>query len=363
MPLQAEFCKYRLNFTFDAGTSRGILKFKDTYLIKVFHDSNPEKYGLGEAGPLVSLSIDDRPDFEQQLKKIINSIASFNFSIAPEEIPDIIKETVPINYPAISFGLEVALLDLMLGGNRQIIPNSWSQSPFHPLEINGLVWMGNQSFMKEQIQSKLEQGFSCIKMKIGAIEFEKELQLLADIRQQYSKDIITLRVDANGAFSPDDALKKLEALARYDIHSIEQPIQPGQWEQMQYLCQESPIPIALDEELIGIFAKNEKKQLLEELNPQFIILKPTLLGGLAATSEWIEIAENLNIKWWITSALESNIGLNAIAQFTATAGVTLPQGLGTGQLYHNNFSSPLHVEHGKLFYQPENKWDLTLLKF
>lgn len=362
MPLQAEYGKFRLDFTFDAGTSRGILKHKDTYFIKIFDQTHPEMHGLGEAGPLKGLSMDDLPDFEAHLYQVCKSMESIEYPENQEQITEIVKATIPEKFPSIRFGIETALLDILLGGKRQIIPNSWSQQPYQPIPINGLVWMGNPSFMLEQIQRKLEQGFSCIKMKIGAIDFESELKLLAFIRQNFSGREITLRVDANGAFSPGDAMIKLESLAKYDLHSIEQPIQPKQWESMKYLCRESPIPIALDEELIGILGKDEKQQLLEEIRPQFIILKPTLVGGLAATAEWIEIAEILNTGWWITSALESNIGLNAIAQFTATYPLHMPQGLGTGQLYHNNIASPLFVENGYLHHQPGRLWDLSALQ-
>ena len=363
MPLQAAYCKFRLNFTFEAGTSRGVLTYKDTYFIKVYKTSHPDIYGLGEAGPLLGLSLDDRRDFEAQLHQFCKSFREVDLPDKPEQITDIIKKAIPDAFPSIRFGWETALLDLLLEGKRQMLPNSWSRPPFQPIPINGLVWMGNSSFMREQIQCKLEQGFSCIKMKIGAIDFESEVELLAYIRKHFSKEEITLRVDANGAFSPGEAMKKLEALAKYDIHSIEQPIRPGQWDQMQYLCQSSPLPIALDEELIGVSGKDQKQQLLEELRPQFIILKPTLLGGLAATAEWIEIAENLNTGWWVTSALESNIGLNAIAQFTASYPVMMPQGLGTGQLYRNNIASPLYVKNGYLHWQPDKDWDLSVLKF
>ena len=362
MPLQAQYCKYRLNFTFEAGTSRGVLTCKDTYFIKVYDVSDPAIYGWGEAGPLQGLSLDDRPDFESKLHQFCQSVGEIEPPDKPEQITDIVKKAIPDDFPAIRFGLETALLDWLLGGKRQILSNAWSQPPFRPIPINGLVWMGKPSFMREQIQRKLEQGFSCIKVKIGAIDFERELELLAYIRRQFSKEKITLRVDANGAFSPDEAMKKLEALAKYDIHSIEQPIRPGQWDQMQYLCEASPIPIALDEELIGAVDKDQKQQLLQTLRPQYIILKPTLLGGLAATAEWIEMAKNLNTGWWVTSALESNMGLNAIAQFTSSCDVTIPQGLGTGQLYHNNIPSPLDVDKGYLYWQQDKDWDLTPLK-
>lgn len=362
MSLQVKYYKYRLNFTFQAGTSRGVLTNKDTYFIKIYKADQPEIAGWGEAGPLFGLSIDDRPDFEDQLQKFCKAIEKLSPPTDNEQVSLFINNLVPPEFPAIRFGVETALLDLCSGGIRQIVNNAWSQPPYQPVPINGLVWMGDKPFMLEQIKRKLAQGFSCIKMKIGAIDFETELSLLAYIRQHFSQDEITLRVDANGAFAPEEAMKKLEVLSRFQIHSIEQPIQPGQWEAMQTLCKESPIPIALDEELIGVYDRKQREDLLQYLRPQFIILKPTLLGGLAATAEWIAIGEHLKTGWWVTSALESNIGLNAIAQFTSSRKVTLPQGLGTGQLYHNNIPSPLFVSNGFLHYQPTQPWDLSQLK-
>ena len=224
------------------------------------------------------------------------------------------------------------------------------------IPINGLIWMGEKSFMQQQIEEKLKAGFNTIKLKIGAIDFDTELSLLEGIRDQYSTNDITLRVDANGAFTVTDAMHKMEQLAALEIHSIEQPVKPGQFELMKMLCAESPLDIALDEELIGIHTKPEKRALLVEIKPQYIILKPALLGGLLACQEWIEIAESLKIGWWMTSMLEANIGLNAIAQFTAQYKPTLPQGLGTGQLYHNNIDSPLEIRKGELLYNKVKGW-------
>jgi len=203
--------------------------------------------------------------------------------------------------------------------------------------------------MQKQIQAKIEQGFTCIKMKIGAIDFETEFKLLTSIRQKYSKEQITLRVDANGAFSFEEAKEKLARLAKLGIHSIEQPIAAAQIDLMRELCRQNPLDIALDEELIGIWELAKKRNLLEKIKAQYIILKPTLLGVFRATKEWIQLAETMHIKWWITSALESNIGLNAIAQFTAQYKITIPQGLGTGQLYQNNIDSDLVIKNGHLF--------------
>ena len=363
MSLKSTYCKHRLQFTFHAGTSRGVLTHKDTYFIKINTKNDPEIIGWGEAGPLAGLSVDDRPDFEPQLQKYCKTFDKIKLPEKTGQVSGIVNEIVPATFPSIRFGFETALLDWLSGDKRQIVSNDWSNPPFQPIAINGLIWMGEKSFMLDQIKKKLEQGFTCIKMKIGAIDFETELSLLAHIREQFSPEKITLRVDANGAFSSAQAMKKLEALSRFHLHSIEQPIGPGQWEAMQKLCKESPVPIALDEELIGINEKGEKESLIKELKPQYIILKPTLLGGLAATAEWIETAEKLKTGWWITSALESNIGLNAIAQFTSACHATMPQGLGTGQLYHNNIPSPLAVKDGFLHYDPAQDWNFSGLNF
>jgi len=228
------------------------------------------------------------------------------------------------------------------------------------IAINGLIWMGSERFMKAQIQDKLEAGFSCIKMKIGAIDFQTEINLLKSIRKQFSSKDIELRVDANGAFKPSEALEKLKILSDFDLHSIEQPIKQGQIHDMAALCKETPLPIALDEELIGVFSEDKKQELLDVIQPQYIILKPTLIGGFKGSSSWINIANRKNIGWWITSALESNVGLNAIAQYTYSLHTHLPQGLGTGSLFTNNFQSPLEVKEGALQYSKVKHWEFNL---
>ena len=238
-----------------------------------------------------------------------------------------------------------------------LFPSGFS-SGLNTIPINGLIWMGNEAFMKKQIQEKIEAGFRCIKMKIGAIDFEAELNLLKSIRKEFSEVDIELRVDANGAFNPSEALEKLKRLSDFKLHSIEQPIKQGQIEEMAVLCKKTPLPIALDEELIGVFSMTDKQNLLETIKPQFIILKPTLVGGFKGSEEWIEQANSLNIGWWITSALESNIGLNAIAQWTYTLNSKLPQGLGTGSLYTNNFDSPLTIQNGALQYDVAKSWNV-----
>ncbi len=228
------------------------------------------------------------------------------------------------------------------------------------IPINGLIWMGSESFMKRQIKEKIEAGFGCIKMKIGAIDFETEIDLLKSIRKEFSPSDIELRVDANGAFHPNEALGKLQRLSELNLHSIEQPIKQGQFDTMAKLCEETPLPIALDEELIGIFTSSKKEELLQTIGPQYIILKPSFIGGYKGAEEWIHLAEQQQVGWWVTSALESNVGLNAIAQWTFTLATDTVQGLGTGSLYTNNFDSPLQIKNGTLHYNNKLKWKFNL---
>jgi o-succinylbenzoate synthase len=350
MALQAQYYKHTLNFRFEAGTSRGVLKNKDSYFIKLYDNLSPEIYGLGEAGPLEGLSLDFGALAEQKIKEIVKGVNSAEYN-------DLVNLAGSLqNYPSVRFALETAILDLRNGGKREIFHNDFFNLN-KPIKINGLVWMGNKEFMKAQIIEKLNAGFDTIKLKIGAIDFDHEIELLNYIRKQFSAQEIGLRVDANGAFSPDSALEKLKVLSEYEIHSIEQPIKVNQWEEMAELCEKTPISIALDEELIS--NSDKKLELLQAIRPQFIILKPSLIGGFLGTKEWIETAESLGINWWITSALESNIGLNAICQFTAEYDNALPQGLGTGKLYDNNFSSPLEIKSGEIYYSQSETWDLA----
>lgn len=347
--VQFSYLHRRLQFRFEAGTSRGILKTRDVYWIKAISPENPEIIGWGEAAPLVKLSPDYREDFEQVLSKTLAKISKESWDREEDGILNRVKRLIPFELPSIRFGVEMALLDWIQGGRKRIFPNSFYDQK-QPIPINGLIWMGDRDFMLGQIDQKLTEGFDCIKMKIGAIDFKQELELLGHIRRQFSKDQIVLRVDANGAFSPQEAHGKLQQLAEFDIHSIEQPIRSGQWDEMRKLCRDTPIPIALDEELIGI---KDKEVLLDTLHPQHIILKPTLVGGILETRKWISLAEERRIGWWMTSALESNIGLNAISQLAAVYQPSIPQGLGTGKLYHNNLASPLEIRNGKIHYGTE----------
>ena len=344
--MTAKFYKYILNFKQPSGTSRGILHTKETYFL-IIEDS--KKKGIGECAVFRGLSADDKPDYEEKLQFVCNNITKGkNFLM--QELTE---------FPSIQFGVEQAFLSLKSVDKFQLFPSDFTKNEA-PIAINGLIWMGTADFMKKQIKSKLQSGFKTIKMKIGAIDFKTELDLLKSIRKEFSADEITLRVDANGAFKPQEALEKLKRLSDYDMHSIEQPIKQCQWNEMAELCSKTPIPIALDEELIGVFSKEEKLNLLKMIKPQFIILKPSLIGGISGSNQWIKLAKEQGIDWWITSALESNIGLNAIAQYTYTLNNSLPQGLGTGSLFTNNIKSPLTVKKGNLIYDSNKKWELEL---
>ncbi|QOD60758.1 o-succinylbenzoate synthase [Polaribacter haliotis] len=345
--IKATYKKYILNFKNPSGTSRGILRTKETWFIILEENG---KTGIGETGLFRGLSADDLPNYEEKLKWVCK-----NINLGLEKL---LVEI--IDFPSIQFGLEQAFLSLKSIDKFELFPSEFTKGK-QAIPINGLVWMGDKSFMKTQIQEKLKSGFSCIKMKIGAINFNEEINLLKSIRNEFSSEEIELRVDANGAFIPQEALEKLKQLSKLNLHSIEQPIKQGQLQEMALLCEKTPLPIALDEELIGVFTSEEKKKVIETAKPQFIILKPSLIGGFGGSKEWINLAKNNNIDWWITSALESNIGLNAIAQFTFTLNNKLPQGLGTGGLFTNNFESPLEVKNGTLQYNNSKKWNFNLV--
>lgn len=329
-----------LHFKRPAGTSRGVMQVKNSWIIKLVVNGIE---GTGEISIIEGLSPDyiERESFESKINEICARIESGQGTIEHGfEIVGTLND-----FPSIKFGLETALLDLQNGGKGIIFNNDFTKG-IRKLPINGLVWMGDESFMKDQIAEKLADGYSTIKMKVGAIDIQTELAILTSIRRQYSANKITLRVDANGAFTPQQTPELLKKLADLEIHSIEQPIKAGQWDEMAELCQSTPTPIALDEELIGINELHKKSELLEKIQPQYIILKPSLHGGISGTQEWIELAEQKNIPWWMTSALESNIGLAAICQLAGEYQNELPQGLGTGSLYTNNIESDLIVENG-----------------
>lgn len=343
--MQATYKKYKLNFKLPAGTSRGVLNFRETYFLLIFDDN---KFGIGECGLFKGLSADDTPDYEQQLQWLCDNIHRDTAYISSNLLA----------YPSILFGWEQAMLSLKSEQPMLLFPSCFTDGK-SGIPINGLIWMGEKKYMLQQIKNKLDEGYRLLKLKVGALDFATECEILQHIRQQFAPDVLEIRLDANGAFTPKNSVEKLNQLADYQIHSIEQPLKAGQWEAMATLCKKTPIPIALDEELIGIYSSEEKKQLLQNIQPQHIILKPTLHGGLVGSKEWIDLAENHSIGWWITSALESNVGLNAIAQFTYQLGVKVPQGLGTGSLFDNNFKSPLVIINTQLQYLPTNNWNLN----
>ena len=348
--MKATYHKYILNFKRPSGTSRGVMNEKETWFIVLEQEG---KKGIGECGILRGLSIDDRPDYEEKLRWTCD-----NIQLGKDQLWEALLE-----FPSIQFGVEMAFQSLESETPFLLFPSDFTNGT-QSILINGLVWMGEESFMKEQIEEKLAQGFRCIKLKIGAIDFDKELQLLRFIRDHFTPKQVEIRVDANGAFDENLALYKLLQLSEFKLHSIEQPIQKNHTNRMAELCKTTPFPIALDEELIGVFTLDEKEKLLEKIRPQYIILKPSFVGGFRGTQEWISLAEKHKIGWWITSALESNIGLNAIAQWTFLQQNSMPQGLGTGALYTNNFDCPLEVLDGQLWYKKELDWtfDFALLK-
>lgn len=339
-----EISERTLHFKQPAGTSRGVYTTRHSYYLTLTSDEKPGVKGVGECATLPDLSCDAKPEYELTLRQICQMVEQMG------KIPyDMLRP-----YPSILFGLETAFAQLEADGSTCLFDTPFGRGE-EGITINGLVWMGTYDEMYERLEEKLKAGFHCVKLKIGAIDFFKELDLIKHIRQAFGKEQIELRVDANGGFTPENAMSRLEALAQYDIHSIEQPIRQHQWPKMAELCRSTPLPIALDEELIGVNVRSMKEALLDTIRPQYIILKPSLHGGMYGSTEWIEMARERGIGSWITSALESNVGLNAIAHFAAkTYGphITLPQGLGTGQLFTDNIPVPLTIQGDQLRYEP-----------
>ena len=362
-----------LHFKQPAGTSRGVYTTRHSYYLTLTSDELPGVEGVGECATLPDLSCDAKPEYTVTLRQVCQMVEQMG------RIPyDMIRA-----YPSITFGLETAFASFFDAAKKflEIVPAEGASSssemlkqkgvsvpvgmenlvdlfdsPFgkgeEGITINGLVWMGTYEEMLARLEEKLQAGFHCVKLKIGAIDFFKELDLIKRIRDVYTQEQVELRVDANGGFLPENAMSQLEALAKYDIHSIEQPIRQHQWPKMAQLCRETPLPIALDEELIGVNVRSMKEALLDTIRPQYIILKPSLHGGIYGCNEWIQLASQRGIGSWITSALESNIGLNAIAHYAAKVygpNVEMPQGLGTGQLFTDNIPMPLEIWGDKLF--------------
>jgi o-succinylbenzoate synthase len=352
MPLQADYFQKTFQFKFRARTSRGLMRDKTSWFVRIWDTSDPGRVGVGECGPLPGLSVDFNTGFEDAVKQSISRwIDRQSTDIT------VLDEVVPPRHPSLMFALETALLDFQNGGMRTIFDNGFVKGRVK-IPINGLIWMGDMDFMMNQINEKIALGFRCIKLKVGGLDFDRECDMLNYIRKRYFREDIMIRLDANGGFKIDDVLFKLNELAKYNVDSIEQPIKAGLPE-MEELCRKSPIPVAFDEELIGKESREEKEKVLDELKPKFIILKPTLHGGIRSVENWITLAEKRSIGWWITSALESNIGLNAVCQLTANYPVTIPQGLGTGAIYTNNFNSPLVAEAGFISCKSDGTWDTT----
>ncbi len=340
--------KRQLEFCVPSGTSRGMLHDKPAWFVFV-HDAQGRLKGVGECSPIPGLSVDPIDTIEPMLERICAN-------------PDLLRsealgDTAELaTYPCVEFGLETAVLDVTNTSSAGVLfDNAFSRGEAG-ITINGLVWMGSLDHMQQQIDAKLDDGFRCIKIKIGALDFAAELDLLKHLRARYGEADLEIRVDANGAFPAREAMSRLNALSAFALHSIEQPIAPGQISDMAKLCRRSPIPVALDEELIGVAEPAERERLLGEIRPQYVILKPSLLGGIDSSLNWLGLAGQLGIGWWFTSALESNVGLNAIAQLACELKTAIPQGLGTGKIYRNNVSSPLVLASDKLFYRPQLAW-------
>ena len=341
--VRLEFAPYLLRFNEPGGTSRGVLTEKPTFFIKFYDEKNPEKFGIGEASVFPGLSPEADGNYVNKLLELMVNVA-------------LGRDTDLSHHSSILFGLEQAVYDFSNNCGQLYFPRNFTQGK-QSVVINGLIWMGDIEKMIERIDHKVHEGFECIKLKIGSIDWEKELELLSYIRREYSEIDLTIRVDANGAFTPDNCMDYVNDLADFAVHSIEQPIKAGQPEIMAKICKNSPIDIALDEELIGKISREEKIKTLDEIHPDYIILKPSLCGGFSGASEWISLAQERGIDWWVTSALESNVGLNAIAQWTSFLNPSGAQGLGTGGVYSNNFETPIYLNSDNLCYNSFVKSD------
>ena len=330
--------KHELKFKVPAKTSRNTFTTRTIFLITL-KDIKKGKQGIGEASPLSLLSLDDVPNYQLILEKKLDEFCQVGS----------LDQLSLAAYPSIRFGIETALLN-MSADSEGVIFNTDFTARKKAIPVNGLVWMNDSPTMYKEAIEKIQAGFNVIKIKVGALDFDEECRLLEKIRKQFSAFKITLRVDANGAFDSEDALEKLNELKRFELHSIEQPIAAGQWDWMQKFCAESPVDIALDEELIGVNVFEQADKMIKHIKPSYLILKPNLVGGLSISDQWITFAHKHHVGWWATSALESNVGLNAIAQWVSTYQNPLHQGLGTGSLFSNNFSSRLKMEQGHMRY-------------
>jgi O-succinylbenzoate synthase len=349
--ITAFYRKKLLSFVRPAGTSRGVLTRKPTWYIFLADEGVPDAEGIGECPIVPGLSRETEEMVDRKIQEVCR-IINCKGMIDPSDLD---------GYPSLAFGIETAMIDLKTGGKKILFPSSFTEGKSF-IHINGLIWMGSMDYLLRQVEEKLDQGFGCLKFKIGSIHAEEELQLLKSVRDRFTARELELRVDANGAFSFDAALEIMKKLADLEVHSIEQPIKAGQWEEMARLCMHGPVPVALDEELLGKQDPEEKQLLVNRIHPQFLVLKPGLLGGFQQALEYINLAKKENTGWWITSALESNIGLNAIAQWTSIYGGSKAQGLGTGKLYRKNVSCPLSLKGDKLFFRPGENWNLSFIE-
>ena len=355
-----------LHFEQPARTSRGVYTTRQIWLVKITSPYVPGAMGIGECAPLPDLSCDATPDYEDILHGFCRQFAQ----------EGVIDRKAMLPYPSMLFGMETALLQF--NNEKKLLEHGLNpdanpvplifDTPFSQgkegITTNGLVWMGDKKEMDNRTEAKLLEGFRCIKLKIGAIDFSDEVALIKKIRHLFSPGLVELRVDANGAFPCDKASYMLELLSLFSIHSIEQPIKQGQWEEMAQLCRNSKLPIALDEELIGINERSKKKRMLDIVKPAYLVLKPSLHGGVHGVTEWVKLAEERGIGTWITSALESNIGLNAIAQLAAHLygpNIKTPQGLGTGKLFTDNFPMALEIRNAKLWVSKHDQSAVTTL--
>lgn len=343
--LKAVYIPYTLQFKHTIRTSRGEMSVKPTYFVKLTDTDCPGICGIGECALFKGLSAEDHSDYESRLQSYCSDFNNLDINEIAES--------------SIRFGFETALSDLQNGGIRQ----PFCTGDLNPIRINGLIWMADGETMQREADGKTMSGFKCVKLKIGGINFERELAILRSLRNRYDEHELEIRLDANGGFTPENVHDRLLRLSEFKIHSIEQPIKAGQWDEMRKICEKSPIPIALDEELIGITPDPIKTEMLRTINPRYIVLKPSLCGGFSEADRWIKTAETLNIGWWATSALESDIGLNAIARWVSNKKIVLPQGLGTGLLYVNNVTSPLRVIGDSIISDSNKQWNLTSLKF
>jgi O-succinylbenzoate synthase len=361
MALRVSFVRKTFHFNFDARTSRGIMKDRTSWFLRFTDDARPGIEGIGECAPLPGLSAEWSDSYDEKISRVTEGFNNLDIVAIPKTLEGVdellgSQMRIDLNDASILTGFEMGLLDLANGGERNIFESSFIAGK--PIPINGLIWMGGMDLMLQQIEIKIRDGFRCIKLKVGGIDFEKECDILQYVRRKYFRDNIVIRLDANGAFKPDDALYKLKELSRFGVHSIEQPLKRGH-ELLPELCAKSPIPVALDEELIGCPAE-ARQDLLDRVKPAFIVLKPTLHGGFGGVASWINIASSLGIGWWLTSSLESSLGLNALAQFVARYSPDLPQGLGTGTIYDDNFPSPLGISGQNLVFNPRETWEINL---